>query len=501
MGKLSISTKTIIPVIIISVLVITAIVGTSVIMSKQMVIDEIRNGAIKGYRDTVLNTLTTMMIAGNIKTSKKDFFEQMKNIIDVKVLRSAALDKDYGKGEAHEYASDPVETEVISSGKEKVVIEGDKIRGVYPYIASKNFMGRDCLLCHNVREGEVLGAISVVISMKASMEEIGRVKYIFILAGIAGLVILTIVFFVTFKITHKPLVNMSNDIQRVSDGNFDFHCCDYDVDDEVGVLARGVTKMLRKIVEVVTNVRETSEMLTEASGKLSSGAQGLSEGAAAQAASIEQTSASMTEMTSSIRHTSDNARQTESIAVGAAKDATESGQAVSGAVNAMKEIASKISIIEEIARQTNLLALNAAIESARAGEHGKGFAVVASEVRKLAERSQKAASEISGLSVSSVNIAEKAGIMLNKLVPNIRKTADLVQEIAAASSEQNSSADQINKAIQQLDEVIQRNAAASAEMAETADSLAGQSDQLRDAISFFKLGSGSKSKFKAISHD
>ena len=158
-------------------------------------------------------------------------------------------------------------------------------------------------------------------------------------------------------------------------------------------------------------------------------------------------------------------------------------------VGAMKEIAGKISIIEEIARQTNLLALNAAIEAARAGEHGKGFAVVASEVRKLAERSQTAAGEISKLSSSSVEVAEKAGELLTKLVPDIKKTAELVQEIAAASAEQNTGADQVNKAIQQLDQVIQQNAGAAEEMSSMSEELSSQSEQLQSTISFFKVKS------------
>jgi methyl-accepting chemotaxis protein len=192
-------------------------------------------------------------------------------------------------------------------------------------------------------------------------------------------------------------------------------------------------------------------------------------------------------MTSNIRQNADNAMQTEKIAVKSAFAAREGGKAVEETVRAMKEIANKISIIEEIARQTNLLALNAAIEAARAGEHGKGFAVVASEVRKLAERSQKAAAEISHLSGTSVEVAEKAGDLLDKMVPDIQRTADLVQEINAASREQDLGAEQINKAIQQLDQVIQQNASASEEMASTAEELSSQSEQLQNTIGFFRV--------------
>ena len=196
----------------------------------------------------------------------------------------------------------------------------------------------------------------------------------------------------------------------------------------------------------------------------------------------------MEEMVSNIKQNADNAQQTDKIANKSAKDAQESGKSVLEAVSAMKEIANKISIIEEIARQTNLLALNAAIEAARAGEHGKGFAVVAAEVRKLAERSQKAAAEINQLSSTTLRVSEKSGEMLDKLVPDIQRTAELVQEISAASKEQDTGAEQINKALQQLEKVIQQNASASEEMASTTEELTGQSDQLVSALGFFHTG-------------
>jgi methyl-accepting chemotaxis protein len=194
----------------------------------------------------------------------------------------------------------------------------------------------------------------------------------------------------------------------------------------------------------------------------------------------------MEEMVSNIKQNADNAQQTDKIANKSAKDGQDSGKSVLQAVEAMKEIASKISIIEEIARQTNLLALNAAIEAARAGEHGKGFAVVAAEVRKLAERSQKAAGEINKLSGTTVKTSETAGEMLGKLVPDIQRTAELVQEISAASREQDTGAEQINKALQQLEQVIQQNAAAAEEMASTTEELTGQADQLVGALAFFR---------------
>jgi methyl-accepting chemotaxis protein len=196
----------------------------------------------------------------------------------------------------------------------------------------------------------------------------------------------------------------------------------------------------------------------------------------------------MEEMVANIRQNVDNALHTEKIAIKAAEAAQEGGTAVAEAVNAMQEIARKIAIIDDIASQTRLLSLNATIEAARAQEHGKGFAVVASEVRALAERSQTAATEIMQLASSSVAVSEKAGEMLTKLVPNIQKTAELVQEISAASKEQNTGAGQINRAIQQLDQIIQQNSATSEELSSTAEELASQAEMLRNTVAFFKIG-------------
>ncbi len=257
--------------------------------------------------------------------------------------------------------------------------------------------------------------------------------------------------------------------------------------DEIGDLLTSVKTMIEKLRDVVSSVQSASDNVASGSQELSSSSEEMSEGATEQAAAAEEASSSMEQMAANIRQNADNAMQTEKIANKSADDAKQGGVAVAQTVSAMKEIAGKISIIEEIARQTNLLALNAAIEAARAGEHGKGFAVVAAEVRKLAERSQHAAAEISELSGSSVEVAEQAGKMLSAMVPDIQRTAELVQEISAASREQDTGAEQVNQAIMQLDQVIQQNASASEEMAATSEELSSQAEQLLDTISFFKV--------------
>jgi len=246
-------------------------------------------------------------------------------------------------------------------------------------------------------------------------------------------------------------------------------------------------RMATRLTEVVQSVQEASDAIASGAQQLSASSEQLSQGASEQASSAEEASSSMEEMASSITQNAENAQQTEKIALRSADAAQEGGRAVTETVNAMKDIATKINIIEEIARQTNLLALNAAIEAARAGEHGRGFAVVAAEVRKLAERSQTAAAEINDLSSRSVGVADDARDLLAKMLPEIRKTADLVQEITAASREQDTGAKQINTAIQQLDQVVQQNASGSEELAATAESLSSQADELQGAISFFRI--------------
>jgi methyl-accepting chemotaxis protein len=284
----------------------------------------------------------------------------------------------------------------------------------------------------------------------------------------------------------RPVEHGVRVIEAISNGDLKV-TVESDSRDEIGRLLSAMGEMASKLRDILSAAMTAAENVATGSEQVNVKSQIMAQGTTEQAASVEETSAAIEEMLSTIMQNAENARLTENIAQKSAGDATASGEAVSETVAAMKKIASKILIIEEISTQTNLLALNAAIEAARAGEHGKGFAVVASEVRKLAERSQMAAAEIATLSGSSTQIAERAGEMITRLVPDIQKTAELVIEISAASREQNTGAEQINRAIQQLDQVIQQNASAAEELASTAEELASQEVLLRELISYFKI--------------
>lgn len=257
--------------------------------------------------------------------------------------------------------------------------------------------------------------------------------------------------------------------------------------DEIGKMVEALNLMISKLKEIVITIKMAADNVTSGSQQMISSATAMSQGANTQAAATEEASASMQQMAANIRQNTDNALQTEKIAIKAAEDARVSGQTVDETVNAMQQIAQKIAIVEDISRQTRMLSLNATIEAARAQEYGKGFAVVAAEVRALAEQSQSAAAEITQLTKSSVVVAEKAGNMLKQLVPDIQRTAELVQEISAASREQDTGTGQITQAIQQLDQVTQQNSYTSEKLASMAEELASQSEQLQEAIAFFKI--------------
>lgn len=312
-------------------------------------------------------------------------------------------------------------------------------------------------------------------------------KYILIVIVLLGMIGALTISSLIIRSVKRPLARMNSSLSSIANGDLTIQV-DTRGDDEIASAMRNMDMMVKKLRSVISNLTSASQSIAEASLAMSSTSQQMSQGTQEQAASAEEISSSMEQMAANIEQNTDNSQATEKIALKASEDAQQGSDAVSQTVDSMKRIASKVGIIGEIARQTNLLALNAAVEAARAGEHGRGFAVVAAEVRKLAERSQKAAAEINELSVSSLDVADKSLHLLGNVVPGIENTSKLVQEITASSLEQSNGADQVNNAMQQFNQIIQQNAAASEEVASGAEELSSQAESLKESISFFKVG-------------
>ncbi|MDA8141762.1 MAG: methyl-accepting chemotaxis protein [Desulfobacteraceae bacterium] len=356
-------------------------------------------------------------------------------------------------------------------------------------IVSPQLVVADCIRCHlNWKEGDIGGSLSMTYDLAPLNRAAATLKFMMVIGGLFLLLVISgCIFMAVRRTVTRPIQKAVQVADRLAEGDLtaEIHV---ESQDETGQMLTAMKRMVAKLKEVVGEILSASEKVAAKSRQMSTHSAEMSRGAQGQAAAAQEASSSMEQMAANIKQNADNAIQTEKIALNSSNKAKTSGHAVQETVAAMKGIAEKIGVIEEIARKTDLLALNAAIEAARAGEHGKGFAVVASEVRKLAEHSQAAAAQISKLSASSVAIAEQAGNLITDLVPEIQKTAELVQEITAASNEQNTGAGQINQAIQQLDQVIQQNTGAAEEMSAASGELSGQADQLQHTISFFRIG-------------
>lgn len=297
----------------------------------------------------------------------------------------------------------------------------------------------------------------------------------------------TIIFLFINKLLRKPLEKSISQVKQLSEGNLAINIEETESKNELGILNNSIRQLVKVFNGIVTDISKNAEYLASASQQMSSSSEQLSQGANEQASSIEEVSSTMEEISANIQQNTENSQQTEKVSKEANNGIKVVAERAGKAVEANKDIANKITIINDIAFQTNILALNAAVEAARAGEHGKGFAVVAAEVRKLAERSKVAAEEIVGLAQTSLELAQGAGEVMVQTIPQIDKTSQLIQEITAASMEQNNGASQVNNAIQQLNNVTQQNASASEELASSSEQLAGQAQQLKDLISFFTI--------------
>lgn len=385
-----------------------------------------------------------------------------------------------------------LESSITSTTEKSVLIDVDmKMQGYLD--GSRNY---DSSLMKQLKtQKEAVAASAIAIERANQISAIGeelvestekRIQGLMLFSGMVSTILgILIAFFLTRTITSAMKKGVAF-AEKIAAGDLSAETGVHQKD-EIGQLANALDSMRDKLMQIVRDISAVGEQVSSGSQELSATSQQISQGASEQASSVEEISSSMEEMTATVKQNAENALATETIARKSALNAEEGGTAVTKTVEAMREISSKVGIIEEIARSTNMLALNASIEAARAGEYGKGFAVVAAEVSKLAERSQKESNEIGALSAGSVTIAENARETIQGMIPEIQRTAELVQEISAASAEQNSGAEQINAALMQLEQVVQQNASASEESASMSEELAGQAEQMQETLSFFSF--------------
>ncbi len=514
---------------IIGLIVLVVIINTFVTISKSrdLVIDQATTDTLHGYRDTVLNALTTAMVNGTIKEYKTPFLEQMRSIADIRVIRADAVDKNYGKGDASDYPNDEIDKEVLGKGAEKVMIEGDHLRGVYPYIGRANFMGKNCLSCHNVKEGTVLGAISITIPLTKSFAQIRSMRNLYIVLGLVGILTVTVMVILIVNFFLKPLSHFTEKVRQLSDGDLRTKIT-YDKKDEIGVLAESMNKMIDSFNHMINNIVTSTGNVVSSVNIIGAKAEETTEGARKQSGQAHQIAAATEELSQTITDIARNATDASKSSEDAMQTATNGKEVADGAVTTINkvyastvelatmveklsvrasEIGGIVTVIKEIADQTNLLALNAAIEAARAGEQGRGFSVVADEVRKLAERTIKATAEItekinsvqaesaqtstsmkeaSGEVTSATEYIRRVGESLNQIVDSVQTVRDQITQIATAVDEQSSASEEVANTIEKSSIISKDMEKMSEDVMTEINGLVKIAEELRNATLGFK---------------
>ncbi|MGD0280839.1 MAG: methyl-accepting chemotaxis protein [Dissulfurispiraceae bacterium] len=481
--NLSLRWKVIVPAVIAVTAGILITVLVTTYATRDIVINEAQTTTMQGYRETVLNALTSMMMSGSIRDTKRSFIDQMKHVSEVRVIRAAAVNRDWGEGDTGEQPVDNFDKDALR-GKESVVLNGESIRGVFPYIAKSNYNGTNCLSCHHVPEGTVLGAVSITVPLKDSFIRISHMRSLYFALGIMGTLSVAVLLYFIVGTALKPLTRLERTVRAMTDGDLSI-TTGIEGNDEIGRLARSFDAMVLSLRAMVKDIVQIAGVVVETSDLLRENAEKTVANAVEQSGQSNQVAVAAEQMSKTVTDIAQNAGAAADMSTAAMLDA-EAGEAamseaigkigkvhaatikLSSMVDTMNtqaiEIGAILAVIKDIADQTNLLALNAAIEAAHAGEHGRGFAVVADEVRKLAEKTKTAAGEITAkislvrseasetakaMSVTADEVSEShifiktVSDALEHIVASVQKSKDQVTQIAAAVEEQSAAAEEI----------------------------------------------------------
>ncbi len=506
--NLSLRWQTTIPIIILVAIGISVTVAATGYKTKEIVLQEIQQTVLKSYRDTVLNAMTTMMSTGNYAEARGSFLDQMQKIADVKVMRTTNVDKDFApaKGQTSDYPSDSMEKEVVDTGVGKVEIDGAYVRGVYPYIASSNFMGKNCLSCHTVKEGDILGVVSIKIPITESLGRIQSLQYLYTVLGLLGIVALAAFIFAIVSFSLKPLAKFVTEVGETSHkySNLDIS---YKGGNEISHVAGNVTKLVHNLASMINGILLTSSKTFPVIDVLKDAVAKTSQGAKKQSEQSTQIATAAEEMSQTINDIARNAASASETSAGALKIAVKGKETVDHAVTSVKEvhkssvelaamvanlnsrvgeIGNIATMIKGIADQTNLLALNAAIEAARAGEQGRGFAVVADEVRKLAERTINATADITGKIESVQAESEKTAVFMDETTKKSEGAAGSIGEVGSALGSILGEVQRVKDEITKIAAAVEEQSAATEEVTkniEATSTIAKDIETLSDSVS------------------